>query len=116
MSNVNEINRIVSNGSGLLDGSESIDLTGSDTHQIVAISILEDSTTFTALEGAQGTGKFVDTQTTADWITEFGAAAAGAKLANGDIFPAGLTLYGKWDKITVNAGSVIFYTGAKAFV
>ena len=49
MSNINEINRIAANGSGLLDGGESIDLTSSDTHQIVAISILEDSTTFTAL-------------------------------------------------------------------
>lgn len=103
-------------GSGLLDAGEGIDLSGaSATHQIIAISILEASTTFTDLESPQGTKKYMNDEGAA-WDTDFGAAAAGNALASTDLLPAGYTMYGRWDKVTVLAGSVMFYVAPNAAV
>ena len=110
-------------GSGLLDANEIIDLSGSETSDsnfgnemiIVAITMLE-PTTFTALEGCNS--KYVGT-TAPNWDADFGAGGSttnsdnGNAVANTDGFPQGLTIFGKWDKITVNSGSVLFYVAPR---
>lgn len=110
-------------GSGLLDAGEIIDLSGSETSDsnfgnemiIVAITMLE-STTFTELEGCNS--KYVGT-TAPNWDADFGAGGSttnsdnGNAVANTDNFPQGLTIFGKWDKITVNSGSVLFYVAPR---
>jgi hypothetical protein len=110
-------------GSGLLDSGEIIDLSSTATSDstigneyiVVAITMLE-PTKFTALEGCDP--RFVGT-TTPDWDADFGAGGAttnsdnGNAVASTDSFPQGLTIFGKWDKITVNSGSVLFYVAPR---
>ena len=86
-------------GSGHLDATEAAASIPSGA-VVIAITILEDSTTFTAL-----------TQESADYFGT-GTSTHSNSLANSDIFPAGVTIYGRWSAVTVNAGSCIFYLGA----
>jgi len=82
-------------GSAVLDDGESItSIVGS----AIAITMLED-TTFTFL-----------TQTDAT-ITGTGTSTYGNSIANTDVFPAGVTIYGNWSVVTVNAGLCIAYLG-----
>jgi len=83
-------------GSTILDTGESATSLGTDV--IVAITMLED-TTFTTL-----------TQSNAK-ITGTGTSTHGNSVVNTDIFPAGVTIYGNWSAITVNAGLCIAYLG-----
>jgi len=83
-------------GSAILDTGESATSLGTDV--IVAITMLED-TTFTTL-----------TQSNAK-ITGTGTSTHGNSVVNTDIFPAGVTIYGNWSAITVNAGLCIAYLG-----
>ena len=82
-------------GSSYLDGGESVtSLSGS----VVAITMTED-TTFTTL-----------TQTDARF-TGTGTSTHGNSVVNSDIFPAGLTIYGRWSAVTVNSGACVCYLG-----
>lgn len=83
-------------GSAVLDNGESAASLGDNT--IVAITMLED-TTFTTL-----------TQSDAS-ITGTGTSTHGNSVANTDVFPAGVTIYGNWTAVTVNAGLCIAYLG-----
>ena len=81
-------------GSAVLDSAES----GTSLGTVVAITMLED-TTFTTL-----------TQSNAA-ITGTGTSTHGNSIASTDIFPAGVTIYGSWSAVTVNAGLCIIYLG-----
>ncbi len=81
-------------GSAVLDGAES----GASLGTVVAITMLED-TTFTTL-----------TQSSAA-ITGTGTSTHGNSIVNTDVFPAGVTIYGRWTAVTVNAGLCIIYLG-----
>jgi hypothetical protein len=83
-------------GSALLDNGESISSLGSKN--VIAITMLED-TTFTTL-----------TQTSASG-TGTGTSTHGNSVVNTDVFPAGVTIYGEWSAVTVNAGLCIAYLG-----
>ena len=83
-------------GSAILDDGESAASLGTDV--VVAITMLED-TTFTTL-----------TQSNAK-ITGTGTSTYGNSVVNTDVFPAGVTIYGNWSAITVNAGLCIAYLG-----
>ncbi len=83
-------------GSAILDTGESAASLGTDV--IVAITMLED-TTFTTLTQSN------------DKITGTGSSTHGNSVVNTDIFPAGVTIYGNWSAITVNAGLCIAYLG-----
>ena len=82
-------------GSAYLDGGEAVT---SLSASVVAITMTED-TTFTAL-----------TQTDARF-TGTGASTYGNSVVNSDIFPAGLTIYGRWSAVTVNTGACVCYIG-----
>ena len=82
-------------GSAYLDASEAVaSLSGS----VVAITMTED-TTFTTL-----------TQTDARF-TGTGTSTHGHSVVNSDIFPAGLTIYGRWSAVEVNSGACVCYLG-----
>ena len=82
-------------GSAGLDNGETITgIVGS----AIAITMLED-TTFTLL-----------TQTDAT-ITGTGTSTYGNSVIDSDVFPAGVTIYGNWSAVTVNAGLCIAYLG-----
>jgi hypothetical protein len=83
-------------GSAVLDNAESAASLGENS--IVAITMLED-TTFTTL-----------TQSNAS-ITGTGTSTHGNSIVNTDVFPAGVTIYGRWSAVTVNAGLCIAYLG-----
>ena len=83
-------------GSAVLDNGESIASLGNDV--VVAITMLED-TTFTTL--TQSNAKITGTDT----------STHGNSVANTDVFPAGVTIYGNWTAVTVNAGLCIAYLG-----
>ena len=83
-------------GSAVLDDGESVASIGSNV--VAAITMLED-TTFTTL-----------TQSSAA-ITGTGTSTHGNSVANTDVFPAGVTIYGRWSAVTVNAGLCITYIG-----
>jgi len=70
-----------------------------DTKQIVAIQFLED-TKFTTL--------------TTDSTIFPGTASGdnGIQIDNNDVFPQGMTIFGKWTAFTLASGSVIAYQGA----
>ena len=81
-------------GSAVLDGGES----GASLGTVVAITMLED-TTFTTL--TQSNASFTGT----------GTSTHGNSIVNTDVFPAGVTIYGSWSAVTVNAGLCIIYLG-----
>ena len=81
-------------GSAVLDSAES----GTSLGTVVAITMLED-TSFTTL-----------TQSSAA-ITGTGTSTHGNSIVNTDVFPAGVTIYGRWNAVTVNAGLCIIYLG-----
>ena len=81
-------------GSAVLDSGES----GASLGTVAAITMLED-TTFTTL-----------TQSSAA-ITGTGTSTHGNSIVNTDVFPAGVTIYGRWTAVTVNAGLCIIYLG-----
>jgi hypothetical protein len=81
-------------GSAVLDNGES----GASLGTVVAITMLED-TTFTTLTQSDAT------------ITGTGTSTHGNSIVNTDVFPAGVTIYGRWSAVTVNAGLCIAYLG-----
>tara|TARA_R100000808_G_scaffold14732_1_gene34596 strand:- start:722 stop:1024 length:303 start_codon:yes stop_codon:yes gene_type:complete len=83
-------------GSALLDDGESAASLGENS--IVALTMLED-TTFTTLTQANAS------------ITGTGTSTHGNSVVNTDVFPAGVTVYGRWSAVTVNAGLCVAYLG-----
>jgi len=81
-------------GSAVLDSGESAVSIGN----AVAITMLED-TTFTTLTQSEAA------------IAGTGTSTHGNSIANTDVFPAGVTIYGSWSAVTVNAGLCIIYLG-----
>lgn len=100
-------------GSTYLTASEGIDLSGAGaTRYVSAITVLV-ATKFAALEnmdGAVGSTSTVTAENDLDGTNGIGAAANGTDFPTGLDIPVGITLYGKWDKVTLGAnGSVICY-------
>jgi hypothetical protein len=100
----------------LADGAEYTPPTGT---AVVAITVLDDATTFEELvpdtsgytdgtTGAAGTGSAAYIGTTA----VVGANGTNADaIGTGTTWKAGLTLVGRWTKVELGAGSVIMYLG-----
>lgn len=84
-------------GSGHLGAGESATNIPSGS-VIVAITMCED-TTLTTL--TQADARFFGT----------GTSTYGNSLANSDTIAGGITIFGRWSALTVNAGSCIFYLG-----
>tara|TARA_R100000458_G_scaffold31975_1_gene29303 strand:- start:311 stop:691 length:381 start_codon:yes stop_codon:yes gene_type:complete len=109
-------------GSTLLSGTAGIDLTGSDAKVYVcAITTLTDynvESTFSAMEAVDGEVGSCMSSVTAendlDHATNgIGAGGNGVDLDNSILFPPGVTVYGKWDKITMAAGACVVYFAPK---
>ena len=106
-------------GSVYLNGSASnIDLNGANANKYVgAITCMED-TTFTALENLDGTNLANRSISTVDgedeiatpWGAETNETSDFAKIiTTSHTFPKGITIYGRWDNVTVNSGSCVCY-------
>jgi|TARA_R100001086_G_scaffold240201_1_gene166094 hypothetical protein len=114
--------RLGAYGSTLLSGTAGIDLTGSSAKVYVcAITTLTDynvESTFSALEslnGEVGCISSVTAENDLDGANGVGAAGNGVDLDNSILFPPGVTIYGKWDKVTMASGACIVYFAPKGF-
>ena len=71
-----------------------------------AITMIED-TTFTTLVSAEGAGvTFIGTT-----LSTAGTGSGSDAITTSDTFPAGVTIYGRWNSITLNGGSIVAYIG-----
>tara|TARA_R100000426_G_scaffold33857_1_gene27460 strand:- start:6749 stop:7123 length:375 start_codon:yes stop_codon:yes gene_type:complete len=104
-------------GSTYLDGDDDlIDLSGSSaTRYICSITFLED-TQFHDLEtlgGEVGSFSTLTAENDLDDATNgIGASANGTDLsvdASGQVFPKGITVFGRWDKVELHSGACICY-------
>lgn len=104
-------------GSTYLAGDDDlIDLSGSSaTRYICSITFLED-TQFHDLEtlgGEVGAFSTVTAENDLDHATDgIGASANGRDLsvdASGQVFPKGITVFGRWDKVELHSGACICY-------
>ena len=103
-------------GSTYLVGDEDvINLSGSSaTRYICSITFLED-TQFQNLQNLGGeTGSFTtEALNDLDHATEgIGASADGTALtsgASGQVFPKGITVFGRWDRVELHSGACICY-------
>ena len=109
-------------GSTLLSGTAGIDLTGSDAKVYVcAITTLTDydvESTFSAMEAVDGeVGSCMSSVTVEndlDHATDgIGAGGNGVDLSASILFPPGVTVYGKWDKVTMASGACVVYFAPK---
>ena len=101
-------------GSTLLSGAaDSVDLTGSSATRYVSAITIVAQTTFTALENMDGAVGFMSTVDGENALNDsdngIGAAGDGTNLTSSLTFPVGMTLYGKWDKVTLAGGSAVCY-------
>ena len=107
-------------GSVYIPASTTVDLSGTtSTHYITAIQIVADDSSFSALETLNGAVGFISTVAAEfdldDVDTGIGAAANGTDFASISL-PKGLTIYGKWDKVTTAASSTcIAYLAPKGY-
>jgi len=97
-------------GSSFITGDGgNVDLTGSGTRYIAAVTFLEDTT----LEEIQTIGGEVGSISSItvenDHDGTFGAAADATDITASHTFPKGLTIYGRWDYVELNGGSCICY-------
>ena len=81
----------------------------------VAITMVTDCT-FDSSNGllAEDANKFVNTETAAhdaDGSSETSVLGSGGKVVDNVVFPAGMTIYGRWKEIDVSSGSCIAYIG-----
>ena len=74
-------------------------------HQFIAITVIQDCT-FTTLTGTE-LASFISTAE-----TDHNSSPQGEQIVNTVVFPAGITLYGRWNAITLNSGVVVAYLGA----
>tara|TARA_R100000458_G_C8121650_1_gene140289 strand:+ start:122 stop:493 length:372 start_codon:yes stop_codon:yes gene_type:complete len=108
-------------GSTLLNSTDVLDLSGSSaTMYVIAITILSSDTKFAALETLDGKiGAGISTVTAENDLdnatTGIGASDNGDDLATAYTFPAGLTIYGKWDKVDLGGGNAICYFAPKGY-
>ena len=105
------------NGSAYLVTADT-DFTPPTGKVVIAILSLDNATEFNTLTGdtagyidgttgAAGTGAIAYVQTTA-----VGANGTNADdLPASETFPAGVTIYGRWTKVQIDAGAVIMYFG-----
>ena len=114
--------RLGAYGSTLLSGTAGIDLTGSDAKVYVcAITTLTDynvESTFSAMEALNGeVGSCMSSVTAENDLdnatTGLGAGGNGVDLDNSILFPPGVTIYGKWDKVTMASGACVVYFAPK---
>jgi hypothetical protein len=114
--------RLGAYGSTLLSGTAGIDLTGSSAKVYVcAISTLGDhdaKSTFSAMEALNGeVGSCVSSVTAENDLdnatTGLGAGGNGVDLSSSIDFPPGMTIYGKWDKVTMASGACVVYFAPK---
>ena len=81
----------------------------------VAITMLAD-TIFDSSSGLVSTEptKYVNTETAANDLgagSETTDQGSGGKVVDSVTFPKGITIYGRWNEIDVNSGSVLAYIG-----
>ena len=81
----------------------------------VAITMLAD-TVFDSSSGLVSTEptKYVNTETAANDLgagSETTDQGSGGKVVDSVTFPKGITIYGRWNEIDVNTGSIIAYIG-----
>jgi len=81
----------------------------------VAITMLAD-TIFDSSSGLVSTEptKYVNTETAANDLgagSETTDQGSGGKVVDSVTFPKGITIYGRWNEIDVNTGSIIAYIG-----
>ena len=76
----------------------------------IAITIVGEDTTFATDDGLvpeDGDGQlYISTETASTSVT-----SGGTVVDVTNIFPQGLTIFGRWSKITLGAGSIIAYVG-----
>ena len=63
---------------------------------------------------AEDSTKFINTAAEANGLTagaETSIQGSGGEVVNSVVFPAGLTIYGRWTEIDVNVGSCVAYIG-----
>ena len=109
-------------GSTLLSGTAGLDLSGSSAKvYICAITILNSDdadSTFSAMEALNGeVGSCMSSVTAENDLdnatTGLGAGGNGVDLDNSILFPPGVTIYGKWDKVTMASGACVVYFAPK---
>ena len=114
--------RLGAYGSTLLSGTAGLDLSGSSAKvYICAINTLTDynvESTFSAMEAVDGeNGSCMSSVTVENDLdnatTGIGAGGNGVDLDNSILFPPGVTIYGKWDKVTMASGACIVYFAPK---
>ena len=86
-------------GSAYSDGTTMADMPGGVV--VVAITMLTD-TKFAALTPENS--NYLEVGST-------GYNGEGDTVASSDIFPKGITIYGKWTEVDVNTGSIVAYFG-----
>ena len=116
-------------GSTLIKGNGAgLDLTASTAkYYICAITMLEDSTfsRLESLDGGIGLGMgntafvgtdviAIDTAWNATGVDTTAESNEDADaVSSTDVFPKGITIYGMWDKVTVNGGMAIVYVAPR---
>ena len=105
-------------GSTYLTGTGDCDFSGSSaTRYVIAITSLESTTAFSALEnvdGNQGSISTVTAENDHDGDGGFGRGENGTDMGS-NVIPIGVTIYGKWDRVTLSAGSCICYFAPKGY-
>ena len=96
-------------------------LNSTDVLYVIAITMITSDVKFAALETLGGKIAGGISTVTAEndldnTTTGIGASDNGDDVhTSNDIFPAGLTIYGKWDKVDLGAGKVICYFAPKGY-
>ena len=95
-------------GSILVTGTTNAVTTGVAGTKFIAIQFLEDSTFDAGAEGlvASTTGLWPDDNDASTTIDANGGAVTG-----GEVFPQGMTIFGRWDGFKLDSGKVIGYLG-----
>ena len=77
----------------------------------IAITILTDDTQFADTDGLVPEGGDGDTYISTE-VASTSAASGGTFIDSGNNFPAGITIFGRWSKITLaSTGTIIAYVG-----
>ena len=116
-------------GSTFLDGNGSkIDLDGAGAkYYVCAISFLEDSSFSTDPLGLQildggvdlgmGNTHFISSEDTQTLDTDWGAVTDASdddgRVIGSQVFPKGLTIYGMWDYVELEAGAAVCYVAPR---
>ena len=95
-------------GSILVTGTTNAVTTGVSGTKFIAIQFLEDSTFDAGSDGlvASTTGLWPDDNNASATIDDNGGAVTGS-----EVFPQGITIFGRWDGFKLDSGKVIAYLG-----